>query len=1001
MFSYMNAKHLSRYVLTFLFLLQGWQVLYAQQQRITGKVSDLATGKPLQGVSVQVKTTTRAVVTDANGNFSIAAGDSGIVLEFSYIGYVTQEANGIGGTPLTIALVAADKQLDDVVVVGYGTVKKRDLTGSVVSVKGSEITKVAGTTIMESIQGKVPGVDIARTSGYAGQGAAVRVRGSRSIANPGSSNNVLYIVDGVQGVNASDINSNDVQSVEILKDASSTAIYGSRGANGVIIITTKRGTSGKAKLSFNSYAGISKVAGYGEFMNGPEYIAFRREAYRAAGKWNSIADDAVAFNPNELDAISKNQSVNWPDQLLHNGAQQDYQLGVAGGSEKTKVYFSGGYFHEKGLMRLDDFKRYNVRLNIDQSINEWLKAGIQTQLAYLNNDIRRDPFAQAARISPLGTVYNANGTLNLFPLNGTNINPLADEQPGAYAKNTKTTNTTASAYVELSPIKGLVIRSTFGAIFSSSEAGSFYGKNTIDGKGANSSSSVTNTQTRNTSWETVATYKKEIEKHAFTVTGVASNLTFNNSSSYGGGNNQPFPANLYYNIGSNVTNLFMGSGYGANKLISFTGRINYSYDGKYLLAVTGRSDGSSKLAPGHKWAFFPSVALGWRIVEEKFMKEQKLFSELKLRGSYGISGNDVVQPYATQDLLTAVNYSYNDANTVPAFTISSQIGNPLLKWEMTATKNFGIDFGVLRNRISGTIDYYDAITSDLISTYTLPASTGVGSINRNFGKTHNQGLEIGINSRNISSKNGITWNTSLTFTRNKEKIMELPNGNALSSDYRKSYIVGQSPNIFYDYKKIGIWQLGEAAEAAKFGALPGDIKVADLSGADGKPDGKITSDDRTVIGNTVPSWTAGLGNDITYKGFDLNIFVYARIGQWISSDYYAKYNRNGGDNGARVDYWTPENATNEYPRPLFGGTLLYQTTLTERKASFVKIRNITLGYTLPKSFISRAKIENIRVYVSGRNLHTFSSLKDFDPEGEGVIDRPLNRLYTAGINVTF
>jgi TonB-linked SusC/RagA family outer membrane protein len=604
-------------------------------------------------------------------------------------------------------------------------------------------------------------------------------------------------------------------------------------------------------------------------------------------------------------------------------------------------------------------------------------------------------------MEPLGTVYNADGSLNLFPLNGTLINPLADEQPGVYARNTKTTRTTASAYVELAPVKGLTIRSTFGAIFSSAEAGSFYGKNTIDGKAANSASSVTNTQTRNTSWETVATYKKEIERHSFTITGVASNLSNSNTSSYGGGNNQPFPSNLYYNIGSNTANLFLGSGYGADKLISFTGRINYSYDGKYLLTLTGRNDGSSKLAPGHKWSFFPSAALGWRIIEEKFMKEQKIFSELKLRGSYGISGNDVIQPYGTQDLLTSVLYSYNDGNSVPAFTITPLIGNPLLKWETTATKNIGVDFGVLRNRITGTIDYYDAVTSDLISNYILPLSTGVGSVNRNFGKTRNQGIEIGINSRNISNKNGFTWSSSLTFTRNKEKIMELPNGNAIADDYRNSLIIGQASSIFYDYKKIGIWQLGEEVEAAKYNAVPGDIKVADLSGADGKPDGKITGADRTIIGNRVPAWTGGLGNDLAYKGFDLNIFVFARIGQWISSDYYAKYNRNGGDNGAKVDYWTPENPTNEYPRPYLGRTLLYATTLTERKASFVKIRNITLGYTLPKSFISRAKIENIRVYVSGRNLHTFSSVKDFDPEGGGVIDRPLNRLYTAGINVTF
>jgi TonB-linked SusC/RagA family outer membrane protein len=407
------------------------------------------------------------------------------------------------------------------------------------------------------------------------------------------------------------------------------------------------------------------------------------------------------------------------------------------------------------------------------------------------------------------------------------------------------------------------------------------------------------------------------------------------------------------------------------------------------------------LGEGNKWAFFPSAAVGWRISDEAFMDNQKIFSDLKLRASYGVSGNDVIGAYATQNSLTLIPFSYNDAATVPAYGVAATIGNDELEWELTATTDIGLDFSLLNNRISGSIDYYDAKTYNLIFPYTLPSSTGVTSINRNIGSTRNKGIEIALNSNNITNK-AFTWTTSLTFARNKEKITELPNGNVIADDYRNSLILGESPTIYYDYVKLGIWQLGEETEAAKFNAIPGDIKIADISGGpDGKPDGKITSADRTVIGTRVPKWTGGLTNDFRYKGFDLSVLFIARVGQWISSDYYAKYVRTGAENSARIDYWTPENPTNEYPRPHATRPSTNVTTLTEREASFVKLRNITLGYTLSKSISSRFRIDNLRVYVSGKNLHSFTNLKDFDPEGEGVIDRPLNRLYVAGLNVTF
>lgn len=952
-------------------------------------------GQGLPGVSVVIKNTTQGTTTDVNGAYQLTVPDGNTTLVFSFVGYLSKEAPIGAQSEVNVTLEVDSKQLNEVVVVGYGTQRKRDLTGSLVSIKGDETVKLPVTSPIEALQGKVAGADITRNSGYAGANASIRIRGNRSIANPSSSNNVLYIVDGVQGVNANDINPNDIASIDVLKDASSTAIYGSRGANGVIIITTKRGSSGKAKLSYNGYAGISEVAGYGKFMTGPEYIAFRREAYRASGTWNSPADDSKIFNPLQLDAIQKQQFPSWPELLLKPGFQQDHQLGVTAGTDKTKIYFSAGYYNEKGILRLDEFKRYTARINVDQTINDWVTAGIQAQLAYIDNDVRRDPFNRASNIQPLGTPFDEAGNFQLFPLGGNVVNPLADEQPNAYKRNNKTNRGTLSTYLELRPFEGFTFRSTLGAIFSTNELGSYYGRNTIDGQGTRSQASITSNQSRNLSWENVLTYKRAIQDHSFTVTGVTSYLTFTNTSSYAGGNNQLIPAQYFYNLTAANQNPFWGSGYTQNKLISFTGRVNYSFKDKYLLTVTGRTDGSSKLGEGNKWAFFPSVGLGWRISDEAFMQNQKFVTDLKLRASYGRSGNDVINPYATQNSLATVSFAYNDANAANAYLINQTIGNQDLRWELTTTADVGLDVGLLDNRITANIDYYDARTNDLIFPYTLPQLTGVTTVNRNIGVTRNRGLEIGITTQNMRQKS-FSWSTNLTFARNREMIVSLPNGNVIADDYRNSLIEGQPSQIYYDYQKLGIWQSGEESEAAKYGAIPGDIKIADLNG-----DGRISGLDRTIIGSRVPSWTGGLGNDIRFKGFDLNVLFIARVGQWISSDYYAKYNRNGNNNGASIDYWTPENPTNDYPRPNATRASTYVTTLTERQASYAKLRNVTLGYTFPKATMNRFKVDNLRLYVSGRNLAWFSNLKDFDPENEGVIDQPLTRLYVFGLNLGF
>ena len=966
----------------------------AQTHTVKGQVTDAVTGDALPLVSVQVKGTTSGTQTDTHGNFSIQVPDGKKTeLLFSYIGYssVTLAADNVN---MTIKMEPNNKKLDEIVVVGYGMVKKRDLTGAVVSVKGEELKKVPSTNVMEAVQGKLPGVDITRSSGAAGAKVNVTVRGNRSIT---ASNGPLYIVDGVQYENIQDINPNDIQSMEVLKDASSTAIYGSRGANGVIMVTTKRGTSGKPRVNVSSYVGTSEVNGYPRISNGKEYTALKREANRTTGRWNSEADDAKIFNAFELDEIQNNLYTNYADLLLHNGLQQDYQAGISGGSEKTKVYFSFDYFDEKGLLKLDGLKRYSARLNIDQTINDAVKIGAQSQITYYDQSARRDPLNQANKYIPLGVPYDSASNLVLFPNSGSAINPLADEQPNAYQNITRTTRTFVNAYVELTPFKGFMFRSNFGVSLENAKQGVFASKSSIDRSTASTSRSQSNGSTRRyLSWENVATYNRTIGDHSFGITGVASVLDDQRDSTLMQGEGQLLPSQLYYAMQNNVSGIAIRSLYRSSKLISFTGRLNYAYKGKYLLSLTGRSDGSSKLSPGNKWAFFPSAAGAWRISDEAFMKSQTFFSDLKLRVSYGIAGNDAVDPYSTSSYLSKIPFSYDDTNAAMAYAIGSQAGNKSLKWELSATKNIGLDFGIIENRISGSIDYYDTKTKDLLLQRTLPTSSGVSTVVQNVGKTRNRGIEIGINTTNISTAD-FRWTSNIVYSRNKEEIVELADGGA--NDVANGWFIGYPVKVYYDYEKTGIWQTTEADEAAKYGYKPGDIRVKDQ---DGK--GEINTSDRVIIGAQVPKWSGGLNNDLRYKNFDLNIYVYARIGQWINSEYAAKYDPQGLENSAPVNYWTPENPSNDYPRPnasLSKDGTPFIKTLGYKDGSFVKIRNLSLGYTFSTSALKPLHLSSLRLYVTGKNLFTFSKVKDYDPERGGDLSNPLTKMYVAGLNVEF
>lgn len=969
------------------------------QKPITGRITD-ESGTPLVGVSVNVKGTRRGTTTDSKGEFTIDVEDHEILL-FSYVGYEPQELKAGGNGNVSLALVSVKKDLEAVVVIGYGAVKKRDLTGSVISVKAEDIKKVPSANIMESLQGKLPGADIMRTNGSATSGVSIVIRGNRSIT---ASNGPLFIVDGIQYSSIQDISPNDIQSMEVLKDASSTAIYGSRGANGVILVTTKKGTTGKPRISLNSYYGISKNTGFPQFMNSLQYRDFRREANRRialaginpGGTWLSDANDGLLFNAAELANINNGVYTDYFDRIFTDGNQQDHQVSVAAGSDKTKVYLSLGYYNEKGIFRKDDMERYSGRLNIDQTLGKFAKAGMQFQFTYYDANTRANPLDEASKVSPFSEPFDANGNIILSPMGeAARWNPLIDDRAGIYAiNNSLTSRTLGVAYLEITPFKGFSARSNVGIVIDNSRIGTFNESNSLTRRGQGSLANYTDNTGRNFTWENILTYNKTVRDHSFAITGVTTFLQNNFEFVAAEGRNQILPSQLYYALGNAIDGILISSGYTKSNLVSYTARVNYSFKGKYLFSGTIRTDGSSKLGPGNKWDYFPSAAFAWRMSDETFLATSRTINELKLRISYGLTGTDAIDPYKTQSGLTRIPNAFGD-NPALGFTFSEQLGNPDIKWEKTRVFNTGVDFGLFDNRLTGTIDYYQTKTVDLLLDRLLPPTSGVSRVTQNIGSTSNKGIDISMNVAVIRKKD-ISFNTGITFYSNKERITALVNGR---DDVANSWFIGYPVRVIYDYQKIGIWQLGDSAAALLNNQRPGDIRVLDVNG-----DKVITAADRTVVGQFAPKWNGGLTLDFRYKGFDLNAFVFARMGNTIDYNYYTRVHLAGRENGAVVNYWTLENPGNDFPRPRSSvagvPNLAYGSTLGYVDGSFIKLRTLSLGYTLPQSLVSRWKLSNVRLYITGKNLWTIhSKIDDYDVERGGGLTTPFTKLFIGGINI--
>lgn len=970
--------------------------VHAQNKNVSGTVLDNS-GQPVIGASIVVVGQSKlGTVTDIDGKFSIAIPATSKKIEVSYIGMVSQVIEAKAGTPMKIIMKDNLKDLDEVVVIGYGVVKKRDLTGSMTSIKSEDIVATPTTNALESLQGKVAGLDMTKSSGQTGSGLSFSIRGNRSL---NASNTPLIIVDGIPYGTDIDINPNIIESMEILKDASSTAIYGSRGANGVILITTKKGTQGKTKVTYNGYYSTNSVAAYPERMNLQEWANFKREAYKADGQWASEADDAKIFG-SAYDAVKSNQDVDWVDLLMKDGSQTSHSISISNGSEKTSFNLAFEYMKEQGLVKLDNLSRYNTTLGISHKVTKDFKLNFNMVYTFQNQNIRRDPLNRAIYESPYGDVYNEDGSINPLPFNdGQTISPIAEEAAGVYKNNRRTSHLVGNIGANWNIIKNLTLTSTFGLDRKDVRNGHFADQYTHDGAGDYSVADATNETEMNWSWENTLNYNFKIDKHDFSV--MAGNALYQNEAETytGSGHDIISPSMLFYNLGALQNSQKISSNYIKTTMASFFGRINYKFNEKYLLTLTFREDGSSVLASKHKWGFFPSAAFAWRMKEEKFLKDVEWLYNLKLRLSYGISGNSAVSAYQTQGGLGKTMYSFINNGVeggaygyYPALTPNTALG-----WEKTATTNFGIDFGFLNNRISGSIDLYYQNTYDLLMQKKVPTSTGYSISWDNIGKTENKGVEIVLNTANIVNKD-FKWNTDLTFTLNREKIKELADGS--DRDISNGWFVGQPIKTHYGLKKLGIWQLNETEEAAKYGEKPGRIKIYDKN-----KDFKIDNDnDRVILGSEVPDFVMGMNNTFRYKDFDLRVFMYWRQGQTLHAEAagYGSF-RNQGDPGLKFNYWTEDNPTNDFPRPekSFSSSDPRLESLGYVDGSYLKIKEITLGYSLPKTWISKINASKVRVYCSLKNFFTFSHFDNYDPERGGSLSYPMTKQAVFGLNVEF
>ena len=989
---------------------------------ISGTIVD-DKGEPVIGASIIIEGTSQGTITNIDGEYTLANVPENSMITISFVGYKSLTFAANDKTLANITLKEDSELIDEVVVVGYGVQKKRDVTGAMASVDAAKIASVPVTSASEALQGRASGVLVSQDNWAPGTSPTVLIRGKRSI---NASNEPLYVVDGVPITGGlREISPSDIASMEVLKDA--TAIYGSRGANGVVLITTKQGKDGKTQVDYSGYFGVQTIQNKLELMNGAQYAEYVREAYRNTNSSNKYPTDypdktadmtnpmfkqdayvleslMMAYDENGNYDPSKVRSDNWFDHVTRNGIITDHQISVNGGNAKTNFLASATYNKNEGIMKDQSYERYSIRLNLNHEINQWFKFGLQTQYSHSVKErgSGMEGDAYMYRISPLGSLRNEDGTpTQLVASDAQMWNPLMNLEEGAVSAPEKVSRYLGSYYVEVTfPVKGLKFKSNLGLDARTKQDYQFYSSNTSTRQLGTSYAYNGMSKYTMMTLENMLFYNRDFGKdHTLGVTLLQSIQEDKTESNKIGVQDVTSDDLLYNDLASSSIIDKIGSNLTKWTMASFMGRVNYGFKGRYLFTGSVRYDGSSRLAEGHKWVAFPSVALAWRVSEEAFMKKQNFLSNLKLRAGWGKTGNSSIDPYMTRGGLGLSTYVWDNGASEVLGYAPSIMANSELTWETTKQWNVGVDFGFFNNRLSGTVDLYLQHTSDLLLERQIPVVSGFGSVLSNVGETKNKGIEISLSSLNINTKS-FQWTTDVMFYANKESIESLYNGKV--DDIGNKWFIGHPINVHYDYEKIGIWQntsedLAEMEEFNKNGAnfKSGDIKIWDNG------DKKITEADRKILGSTSPKFIASMVNSISYKGFDFSIFLYASVGAMLNNNI-EYLNKPGRANSIVIDYWTPTNPTNAYPRPsVDNASPAYVKSLQYEKADFIRVRNITLGYTLPEKLLKKIRARKIRVYLSANNPFVITGFSGIDPEGARGYTAPSASTWMGGVNLSF
>lgn len=996
----------------------------AQNITVKGIVKDNL-GESVIGANVTEKGTTNGMITDLDGNFSLTV-QKNATLVISYIGYVTQEIAIKGNTNLNIILKEDSKALEEVVVIGYGTARKSDVTGSIASVGGDKLQEMPSTNITYALQNRVAGVDMTQTSSQPGATMQIRIRGTRSLT---ASNDPLVVLDGIPFMgNLSDINPGDIKSMDILKDASSTAIYGSRGANGVILITTNRGAQGTpAKFTYNGYVGAKSVFSKYPMMDGPKYAEMRKYA----GKFENSLDESDDMN------------TDWQDLLYRTGMVNSHDVSVAGGTNNGSYSFGAAYYKDQGVIPTQNYTRYSLRGSFDQGVGKYFRFGLTTNSNYNVTKGSNIDLYSVLNNTPLANPYNEDGSLKrTVKLNSQDENfvvtrDVVENLEDSWLNEKKGFGTYNNLFAEVQCpwVKGLKYRVNLGLNYRSTKGGVFTGEG-INSSTADTPSTASLEHTETTNWaiENLITYDRTFGKHQLNIVGMYSAEETVYTKSHIAARDIPAEYLQYYNLGRAEGTITVNPDnwdYQKSGLMSWMGRAMYTYDNRYMLMATVRADASSRLAKGHQWHTYPAVSAGWNIGQESFMDDLEWLDILKVRVGYGQTSNQAVAPYSTWGKLSTRPYNFGPTGYATGYYVSA-LPNYDLGWEYSSTWNFGLDFTLLGGRLSGTFEYYIQKTSNLLQSVNLPSTSGVSSYVGNVGKTENKGVEFTLNGTILDNHNGWTWDASINISANRNKLTELASG--AERDEANNWFVGHPIDAIYDYEKIGLWQEGDPyLDILEPGGNVGMIKVKYTGeyNEDGTPVHQIGPDDRQII-SMEPKFTGGFSTRVAYKGFDLNVITAFKCGgKLISTLHHSNGYLNmltGRRGQVDVDYWTEENTNAKYPKPggiQSGDNPKYGSTLGYFDASYWKVRNISLGYKFDEQkWLKNFGIQSLRAYVSIQNpfviCSPFHKETGLDPETNsygnenvavtsGIQKRfltvgtnaPSTRNYLFGINLTF